>query len=238
MKIKHGLALSSIVLIALVLAPSSVTLANSSVFSAPVTVVIDSVACGDVYARYHALTIDNPIPRTFWKGEWYEENTGAIIGVSSGSFHYEETFDLSAGQHVLEYVVSVPPSYANWSATIRINGVVVASGIVSLDEHVIISFDVVVPEHELTVALDAPSVLNLGGSSLLEATVTNRGLSNETDVELFLLVDGAVVGSVTIPELLTDSSYTLNYLWTPTVERLLCLVRTSQQTMSYPKLLM
>jgi len=72
--------------------------------------------------------------------------------------------------------------------------------------------------HDLAVALDAPSGLEPGGSSLLDATVTNEGMNNETDVELFLLVDGAVVDSATIPELLTDSSYTLNYLWTPTVE--------------------
>jgi hypothetical protein len=73
-------------------------------------------------------------------------------------------------------------------------------------------------QRDLAVALDAPTTVFLDGSSLLEATVTNWGLSNESDVELFLLVDGTIVDSATIPELLTGSSYTLSYLWAPTVE--------------------
>ncbi len=73
-------------------------------------------------------------------------------------------------------------------------------------------------QRDLAVALDAPTTVFLCGSSLLEATVANWGLSNESDVELFLLVDGTIVKSATIPELLTGSSYTLSYLWTPTVE--------------------
>jgi len=69
-------------------------------------------------------------------------------------------------------------------------------------------------EHELAVTLEAPSFVKLGDSSLLNATVYNLGLSNETDVELFLLINSTVVNSVTIPELLTGSSYTISYLWT------------------------
>lgn len=74
-------------------------------------------------------------------------------------------------------------------------------------------------QHDLTVALDAPSTLELGDSSRLDVTVTNVGMSNETEVDLFLLVDGAIIDSATIPELPTGSSCTLNYLWTPTVEK-------------------
>lgn len=74
------------------------------------------------------------------------------------------------------------------------------------------------PEHELVVSLEAPACLEFGESTLLNATVSNFGLNNETDVELFLLVDSATVENATIPELLTGSSYTLSYLWTPTVE--------------------
>jgi archaellum component FlaF (FlaF/FlaG flagellin family) len=73
-------------------------------------------------------------------------------------------------------------------------------------------------EHELAVVLEAPNFVKLGDSSLLNATVYDLGLSDETDVELFLLINGTVVDSVTIPELLTGSSYTISYLWTPTVE--------------------
>jgi len=73
-------------------------------------------------------------------------------------------------------------------------------------------------EHELYVAVEAPAYLKLGNSSLLNATVHNKGLNNETNVELFLLINGTVVNNVTIPELVNGTSYTISYLWTPTVE--------------------
>jgi len=73
-------------------------------------------------------------------------------------------------------------------------------------------------EHDLAVSLDAPTFLEPGDSSLLNATVHNRGLSNETDVELFLLINGTAVNYTTIPELLTGAFYTINYSWSPTVE--------------------
>jgi len=73
-------------------------------------------------------------------------------------------------------------------------------------------------EHDLAVSLEAPKSLKLGTSALLNATVRNRGLNDENNVELQLLIDNAIVDSVIIPELLTGSSYTLSYLWTPTLE--------------------
>lgn len=73
-------------------------------------------------------------------------------------------------------------------------------------------------EHDLAVALEAPVFLEPGESTLLNATVHNRGLSNETDVELFLMTDGSIVNSTTVPELLTGYSHTITYLWTPTLE--------------------
>jgi hypothetical protein len=73
-------------------------------------------------------------------------------------------------------------------------------------------------QHELAVTLETPTFLEPGESTLLNSTVYNRGLSNETDVELLLLINGSEVESVVIPELPSGSSYTLSYLWTPTVE--------------------
>jgi hypothetical protein len=73
-------------------------------------------------------------------------------------------------------------------------------------------------EHDLAVTLIAPTFLEPGNSLLFNATVLNRGLSNETGVELFLLIDGTAANSATISELLTGASYTIRYLWTPTVE--------------------
>jgi len=74
------------------------------------------------------------------------------------------------------------------------------------------------PEHELVASITAPSSLRLGGSSSLNATVTNEGLNDEVDVELSLLINGTVVDSATISLLQAGNSYTLTYLWTPTVE--------------------
>jgi len=73
-------------------------------------------------------------------------------------------------------------------------------------------------EHDLAVSLVAPTVLWLGNSAWLNATVRNRGLSNETDVELYLLINGTTVCSATIPKLLVHSSYVMTYFWTPALE--------------------
>jgi len=73
-------------------------------------------------------------------------------------------------------------------------------------------------EHDIAVSLEAPTFLELGDSALLNATVYNRGLSNETDVELQLLINGTTVESILIPNFLTGSSYTLSYSWTPMIE--------------------
>ena len=72
--------------------------------------------------------------------------------------------------------------------------------------------------HDIAVDLNAPAFLEPGESTLLNATVYNKGLNNETNVELFILINGTEVTSAVIPELLTGASYTLSYLWTPTVE--------------------
>jgi len=74
------------------------------------------------------------------------------------------------------------------------------------------------PEHELTVSLETPKHLKPNESTLLNATVSNKGLNNETNVELQLFIDGSLVDSVTIPELLVGSSYAISYLWTPTAQ--------------------
>jgi len=74
------------------------------------------------------------------------------------------------------------------------------------------------PEHELVVSLESPSYLQPGESALLNATVSNGGLNNETSVELFLLIDGTIVNSTLMPELQVGHSYIISYLWTPTVD--------------------
>ena len=73
-------------------------------------------------------------------------------------------------------------------------------------------------EHDIAAHVEAPEYLEPGDSVLLNATVHNRGLSNETNVELQLLINSTLVYSVVIPELLIDTQYTFSYLWTPTME--------------------
>jgi len=74
------------------------------------------------------------------------------------------------------------------------------------------------PEHELVASIEAPTSLWLGSSSSLNATVINKGSSDETDVELDLLINGTTVDSTTVPLLQASNSHTLNYLWTATTE--------------------
>jgi len=73
-------------------------------------------------------------------------------------------------------------------------------------------------DHELAVSLDTPQYLQPEESSLLNATVYNRGLNSETDVEIQLFINGTEVASETLDELVNGTSYTINYSWTPTAE--------------------
>jgi hypothetical protein len=74
------------------------------------------------------------------------------------------------------------------------------------------------PEHELVVSITAPASLQLGSSSSLDAIVTNQGLNDEVNVVLSLFINGTKTNSTTIPLLQPWNSYSLSYLWTPTVE--------------------
>jgi len=70
-------------------------------------------------------------------------------------------------------------------------------------------------QHELAVTLDAPSILMPGESSVLNATVHNMGLNDETGVVLSLIIDDATVASEVIPTLQSGTSYTISHTWTP-----------------------
>jgi len=72
--------------------------------------------------------------------------------------------------------------------------------------------------HELEVGLKAPKRLPPGSSTLLEATVTNKGFNDEENVTLILFINSTVVNSTIISLLEADSFSTISYSWTPTVE--------------------
>ena len=73
-------------------------------------------------------------------------------------------------------------------------------------------------EHELTVTVEAPLFLKPGDSWLVSANVYNMGLSNETNVELQLLINDEVVNQTIIPVLPSKSFARITYLWTPILE--------------------
>jgi thermitase len=73
-------------------------------------------------------------------------------------------------------------------------------------------------EHDLAVSLEAPSRLEPGVSTLLNVTIHNRGLNNETGIALQLMINGSIVYSELVPALLTGESYSFGYKWTPTAE--------------------
>jgi hypothetical protein len=72
-------------------------------------------------------------------------------------------------------------------------------------------------DHELEVSLQAPTFLEPGTSAMLNATVKNIGINDEYDVYLQLSANGTVVENVTISLLSSGTSYTMNYIWTPSV---------------------
>jgi hypothetical protein len=72
-------------------------------------------------------------------------------------------------------------------------------------------------EHEIKVLLEIPASPIIGETYLINATATNIGLNNETNVDLQIIVEGTIVDFTIISELLVGESYTLTYSWTPTV---------------------
>jgi len=72
-------------------------------------------------------------------------------------------------------------------------------------------------ERGIATFLNTPSHLRPGNSTLLKATVLNTGLTEETNVELCLLIDSSMVDFEVISSLQGGFSYTLSYLWTPSL---------------------
>jgi hypothetical protein len=71
-------------------------------------------------------------------------------------------------------------------------------------------------EHDIAVQLNAPRFLEACTTATLAATVRNRGLNDETDVEVCLMINGTIIDNVTVPTLSIRESSTINYEWTPT----------------------
>ncbi len=64
--------------------------------------------------------------------------------------------------------------------------------------------------------MEIPTIAEINNPYIINATVTNTGTFDETDVDLFLYLDDIIVDSTTISSLPIDASETINYMWTPT----------------------
>lgn len=73
------------------------------------------------------------------------------------------------------------------------------------------------PEHELSVTLEAPASLTRQDSALLNYTVENKGLNGETNVQVYLFLNGSLASSTTVPELDVGQSFKMSYVWTPAI---------------------
>jgi len=71
-------------------------------------------------------------------------------------------------------------------------------------------------DHELKVSLEYPTDCEIGNTYTINATVTNTGINDEINVDLFLYLDDILVDSITISSLLVGASETINYMWLPT----------------------
>ncbi|MCW3995393.1 MAG: S8 family serine peptidase [Candidatus Bathyarchaeota archaeon] len=72
------------------------------------------------------------------------------------------------------------------------------------------------PSHDVVAySLQAPAYLKLGNTGLFNATIMNRGISNEVNVQLNLLANNTLVNSTTVSSLnsLAEANRTLS--WTP-----------------------
>ncbi len=84
-----------------------------------------------------------------------------------------------------------------------------------IDDIVIMGTGVVIP-HDLRVSLDVPEFPTISNTYSINATITNTGTSDESDVDLFFYLDGILIDSIYISNFPSGTSQTINYLWTPT----------------------
>ena len=74
--------------------------------------------------------------------------------------------------------------------------------------------------HAVSVFLEVPSLPELYNTHIINATVSNIGRSNETNVNLFLYLNEQIVDSIIISNLPRGANETINYSWTPIIRGL------------------
>ncbi|MFW9794371.1 MAG: CARDB domain-containing protein, partial [Candidatus Thorarchaeota archaeon] len=78
--------------------------------------------------------------------------------------------------------------------------------------------DFEIPDHDLSITLDAPQQSSPNETVVLNVTVRNNGLYDESGVIARLLIDDIEVDSLTVPVLQNGTAATFQYLWTPEAE--------------------
>jgi len=71
-------------------------------------------------------------------------------------------------------------------------------------------------DHELKVELEIPEDPSIYNTYIINATVINNGISDESNVEFYLYLNDLIINSTTISSLLSGENETINYIWIPT----------------------
>lgn len=72
------------------------------------------------------------------------------------------------------------------------------------------------PQHDLVASVKAPAFLLPAETARINATVSNLGFSDESNVAVQIAVNGSTIHSETVPLLHGDSSFTISYPWSTT----------------------
>ncbi|MFX1348235.1 MAG: CARDB domain-containing protein [Promethearchaeota archaeon] len=70
-------------------------------------------------------------------------------------------------------------------------------------------------DHELSVSMGVPTFCEVGTTYQIKGTVTNFGSNNESNIDLFLYLDGSIINSTLIPNLPSGENRSITYSWTP-----------------------
>ncbi|KKK56197.1 hypothetical protein LCGC14_3066950, partial [marine sediment metagenome] len=80
-----------------------------------------------------------------------------------------------------------------------------------------ISYSYLLIDHDLSVSLEVPTITEIYSTYTINATVSNAGINNESNVDMFLYLDGVQIDSITVLNLTVGASQTINYTWTPDI---------------------
>ncbi|MGC9780046.1 MAG: S8 family serine peptidase [Candidatus Heimdallarchaeota archaeon] len=150
----------------------------------------------------------------------------SCIRTAAGSYGYMSGTSM-AGPHVAAVAALVRAEFPSWDVN-RVRERLISSsedlGVTGWDQNfgygLTNAYQAVLepPSHDLNVELETPSNVEVFTTNILNATVSNWGLSDETDVQVKLYINEAEVASQTYTNLFVDQSETLSYSWEPTAE--------------------